>query len=444
MKNVPAGVCAEFNPLTSLEISDEDLSADAMAYCRVCFESDQDRSSLISPCDCRGSCLFIHVHCLDKWQETALHSNLPERATTCPICKGKYRYPSQLYMHYRRVVHLANFHISVIRAIFSFLWMSFFILPLKILIHAVLVIITLPFGSFSLNGKSLTWIGYDFPPQLAIIHDSNGVSLPGLQAGVLLVATDAIPVTSIFHKAVILILEHTVEYGSKGVVLNCLSRNLRINDYLVGNGGPMEQEICTVVHSSKLCSRYSYILSATERLYVAEGENAYPTLKQLAHVRNRLATLASIRAAPAAATTAASDASAAQESAPSSIAVPVADVRVLRGSCVWSPYQLDGEVLAGQWHVLPGRLASVFAPLPESASTTHTASVGRAPGLGREPEGNPGHRLYANQRTRNATQVCDESHWQALRALALGTEPARAVTGDSAVAPSVPSLSSQE
>lgn len=393
-----------------------------MTYCRVCFESDQDRSSLISPCDCRGSCLFIHVHCLDKWQETALHSNLPERATTCPICKAKYRYPSQLYMHYRRIVHLANFHISVIRAICTFLWMSFIIIPLKVLIHAVLVIITLPFGSFSLNGKSLTWIGYDFPPQLAIIHDSNGVSLPNLQAGVLLVATDAIPITSIFHKAVILILEHTVEYGTKGVVLNCLSRNLRISDYVVGTGGPMEQEICTVVHNSKLCSRYSYVLNATEGIYVAEGENAYPTLKQLAHVRNRLATLASIRAAPVAVTTTdTSTTTPAGQSTPSSSSratMAVADVRVLRGSCAWSPYQLDGEVLAGQWHVLPGRQASVFAPLPESSS----ASV-VAPAPDGALRGNLGHRLYGNQRTRNSTQVCDVLHWEALRAVALGTGP---------------------
>jgi putative AlgH/UPF0301 family transcriptional regulator len=354
--------------------------------------------------------MFIHAHCLDKWQETALVSNLPDRATICSVCKARYRYPSWLYMMYRRTVHIVNFHISVARALCSFLWLSFVVVPLKIFIHAILVLITLPFGSFSLNGKSLTWIGYDFPPQLAVIHDSNGRSVPGLQAGVLLVASEAVPTSSIFSKAVILIIEHSVEFGSKGVVLNCLSRNLKLNDHVVGVGGPLEQEICTVVHTSKLCSRYSYVLNEAEEIYVAECENAYPTLKQLTHVRNRL------RTAAAALTT---SASVPIENGPGSAALHpgnvrprelgLPEVRVLRGTCAWTAYQLEGEILAGQWNVVPGSQACVFH-LPPAETDSGAAPV---------VEGNVGHRLYGNLRTRGSTQVCDTAHWDKLRAEAL-------------------------
>lgn len=400
-------------------------------HCRVCFENDQDRSSLISPCDCRGSSLYIHEHCLDQWQETALQSNLPDRATTCPICKCKYRYPSLVFMIYRRCVHIVRYHVNVGLAVCSLLWLSFVTIPLKIFVHTLLVIITLPFGSFSLNGKSLTWIGYDFPPQLALVHDGNGESVPELRPGVLLVATRIIPQSSIFYKSVVLILEHSVEFGSKGVIINSMSKDLNVSGFAVGNGGPMEQEMCTVVHNSRVCSRYSYVLNEYEGVYVSDCENAYPTIRQLAfaitkQLQSRPAEPAPERNPPACSRLTIPAVSTASV-CPGDVAVVSAevrdrkqhsrrllttpsasrtpDVRVLRGTCAWIHSQLDGEVLAGLWHILPGSQSNIFA-----SNNPHLAGTALNP----DANTNIGQSLYGGNRTRTGASVHDTRYWELL------------------------------
>jgi len=382
----------------------------------VCFEPDEDKSYLISPCDCRGTALYIHAHCLDQWQESALQSNAPERATLCPICKSYYKYPSWWFMIYRRCVHVVKFHINVGFAIWSLLWLSLVIIPLKIFIHTVLVIITLPFGSFSLSGASLTWIGHDFPPQLAIVHDSNGEQVPELKAGVLLVASRAIPQSSMFFKTVILVLEHSVEGGSKGIVINCMSRNLNVNGFPVGTGGPMGQEMCTVVHNSRTCSRYSYVLNESEGIYIAECENAYPTIRQLAIFRNKVKAQQSqpkeetifllgglIEVPVEDEYTLSGEHTRSLPSTSSKPSTKFADVKVLRGTCVWIPHQLDGEVLAGMWHILPGTTHNLFASAKAAPSTRSRAW-----------ESNPGQSFYGSHRNRNSTNICDTLHWEAL------------------------------
>lgn len=79
-----------------------------------------------------------------------------------------------------------------------------------------------------------------------------------------------------------------------------------------------------------------------------------------------------------------------------------AEVRVLRGTCAWIAHQLDGEVLAGMWHVLPGSPQHLFgaakAPSPRSGNY----------------ESNPGQSFYGSHRNRNSTNICDTLHWEAL------------------------------
>jgi putative AlgH/UPF0301 family transcriptional regulator len=213
------------------------------------------------------------------------------------------------------------------------------------------------------------------------------------------VASTTIPATSIFHKAVVLVLEHSAEFGSKGVVINCISRNLKVSEYMVGSGGPMEQEICTVVHNSKVCSRYSYVLNEAEGIFVADCENAYPTLRQIAYVRNRQA-----KAGPT--TRVEGEKGGTNGCSTDELATrsseKAADVRVLRGTCAWIAHQLDGEVLAGRWHVVPGTPAAIFPALPVQATSAALA------------EENPGQSLYGNQRSRSSAHFCDIEHWQAL------------------------------
>jgi len=35
--------------------------------CRICYETDENESILISPCACSGTMAYIHDHCLKKW-----------------------------------------------------------------------------------------------------------------------------------------------------------------------------------------------------------------------------------------------------------------------------------------------------------------------------------------------------------------------------------------
>lgn len=51
--------------------------------CRVCMESSEETTKLISPCKCSGTQQFIHFNCLKKWIE---HS----KYDVCGVCKEKY------------------------------------------------------------------------------------------------------------------------------------------------------------------------------------------------------------------------------------------------------------------------------------------------------------------------------------------------------------------
>lgn len=54
--------------------------------CRICYEEDEEISKLISPCACKGTMAFIHVHCLKKWIET---KNVLYDDYKCEQCKEK-------------------------------------------------------------------------------------------------------------------------------------------------------------------------------------------------------------------------------------------------------------------------------------------------------------------------------------------------------------------
>lgn len=49
--------------------------------CRYCFESN---GNLISPCDCSGSQLFVHIACIKEWMELSGQIN-------CRICGSQFR-----------------------------------------------------------------------------------------------------------------------------------------------------------------------------------------------------------------------------------------------------------------------------------------------------------------------------------------------------------------
>eukprot|EP00747_Dinoflagellata_sp_TGD_P169558 gnl/TRDRNA2_/TRDRNA2_198838_c0_seq1.p1 gnl/TRDRNA2_/TRDRNA2_198838_c0~~gnl/TRDRNA2_/TRDRNA2_198838_c0_seq1.p1 ORF type:complete len:339 (-),score=41.13 gnl/TRDRNA2_/TRDRNA2_198838_c0_seq1:73-1089(-) len=76
-------------------------NAGASPVCRFCFEEGHETpdegasesTRLVSPCDCRGTSMLVHLGCLRRWQES-LCGNCPSpedlhRATHCSVCRGR-------------------------------------------------------------------------------------------------------------------------------------------------------------------------------------------------------------------------------------------------------------------------------------------------------------------------------------------------------------------
>jgi len=59
-----------------------------MSYsCRICFEDEDQRNSLIVPCNCQGTGKYIHTACLNEWLKHNLSGSNYER---CNSCLSKY------------------------------------------------------------------------------------------------------------------------------------------------------------------------------------------------------------------------------------------------------------------------------------------------------------------------------------------------------------------
>lgn len=246
----------------------------------------------------------------------------------------------------------------------SLLWISFVIVPLKVILYTVLVLVTIPYGQLSLLGNTaVAWIGYEFPPQLALIYtypvellmrntwplptntsrsrsnthaslrrssssslslllnySSLQMSVLDLSSAVLLVASREISPSSMFYRAVILLLDYNPGVGSRGVIINfdtsssssstastpsnqshahshshSFSSLPKIPTMRHGIGGPMETDIITVLHTYSDCARYSEkievpslnLRASNERkehhsFFVTESQHAYRTLSKIA------------------------------------------------------------------------------------------------------------------------------------------------------------------
>ncbi|EDV35986.1 uncharacterized protein Dana_GF12746, isoform A [Drosophila ananassae] len=71
----------------NLGLGYESVSSDSMPsvgslVCRICHNADNPEQ-LVSPCLCKGSLTYVHVHCLERWISTS-------RCTTCELCQFQY------------------------------------------------------------------------------------------------------------------------------------------------------------------------------------------------------------------------------------------------------------------------------------------------------------------------------------------------------------------
>ncbi len=62
------------------------------ATCRFCFgERDTTKNPFLSPCECKGSSQYVHLHCLNTWR----NKNSERNFTYCTVCKSAYTIPHE-------------------------------------------------------------------------------------------------------------------------------------------------------------------------------------------------------------------------------------------------------------------------------------------------------------------------------------------------------------
>lgn len=74
-------------------------------FCRICLEEDEE--NLISPCDCKGSCEFVHKECLMEWISQ-------DDRTECEICKSEFKYTMVEENKQQQIIYATNFILWVI------------------------------------------------------------------------------------------------------------------------------------------------------------------------------------------------------------------------------------------------------------------------------------------------------------------------------------------
>jgi len=314
-------------------------------HCRVCFEEGKS-DAFVSPCNCKGSQKYIHLHCLRKWQESILSSNRdPTKAYICGVCNGPFSYkPPKLSLWAKVLKFLGTWHkvLVPVAAVLLFL-------PTKVTLQCLGIVIstfTIPWAILSYNGLSLTIMNNN---RLALIRRGNPVE--GLRAGQLLVASNTIGRGSLFHKSVVLLLDHSSREGSRGVIINSPTggnganrRLLGLWDQIddagqihVGLGGPVQSNLITILHNRRTLQDSERI---AEGIYSARSLDSVVVGDEDADMR----------------------------------------VQVLFGYAGWAPQQLDGEVRSGGWHFVDSYEDAVFNIPRNNLWETLSAQIEEAEG----------------------------------------------------------------
>jgi hypothetical protein len=67
--------------------------------CRICYETGENESQLLTPCACNGSIAYIHEHCLKTWIK---FKNISTSEFVCELCHEKlilkHKYPEETFL----------------------------------------------------------------------------------------------------------------------------------------------------------------------------------------------------------------------------------------------------------------------------------------------------------------------------------------------------------
>ena len=243
-------------------------------------------SKLISPCKCKGSSLYIHTHCLESWQRSALESNRILNAIRCQVCNSSFSHPTWFQLIVLAVKTIICHWLDKTCQLIKSTFLTIALQPLKRILHTCLIIVTLPWGQLSLGNLTLAWIGNEFPPRLALITSDD--TCPEIVEGMLLVASPNIPKESIFYQTVVLLLEYSPTLGGRGVILNreygshnnSRSRPRELREHSFGFGGPVDRFQITVIHDCCHLAHESSFTCLSESVFVTECESGRRSLSQ--------------------------------------------------------------------------------------------------------------------------------------------------------------------
>eukprot|EP00048_Salpingoeca_helianthica_P000409 m.41360 g.41360 ORF g.41360 m.41360 type:complete len:430 (-) comp10487_c0_seq1:30-1319(-) len=199
--------------------------AGSSQLCRFCLDTGVN---LVNPCACSGSQKYVHLTCLRRWQHTVRADEV--RARVCNVCQEPFSFApareSWLRKTYLSVTALFPTFLALI-GILAFNHSALFFACLALL--AVVSTRTLAIGVLFLAGifvlllclqirssQPILFVDERGRTRVALIR--RGEPVAGIVAGVLLVATNMIH-SGVFHNSVILLLEHGPQ-GSRGVIIN--------------------------------------------------------------------------------------------------------------------------------------------------------------------------------------------------------------------------------
>lgn len=80
---------------------EEETQEETGRFCYICYDDDQDQSTnpLVAPCECKGDTKYVHLNCLQRWNNNEEAENKPKVCAVtntdgldvCSICKATYQ-----------------------------------------------------------------------------------------------------------------------------------------------------------------------------------------------------------------------------------------------------------------------------------------------------------------------------------------------------------------
>ena len=328
-------------------------NSDNERLCRLCLSSCSSLSSnpLISPCECRGTAAFIHVDCLEKWQDSVFPST---RGLRCTVCKSKIRHTN---WKLTAKIYLGSKIVSFCTTIVTIGWALYtlvFMIPMRAFLQVSLLVLSnwLPKEGIEIDEKwQLKWVGPKSSRRLALLQKYKTKELiPDLEIvrpGCLLLSANQEQQSSSFHfshKSVILITKHSAD-GTEGILINgrpSSSQNAteRSSDtkkenyisvlFTVEDGGPVPSGF-NILHNN---SRVSGAVCLAEGLYMNKAEEVNgEQIKVGQEDVRRFKTLVDAIDAPS--------------------STAVRRRKIFKNTCVWEPGQLEMEIKNGNmWYVI--------------------------------------------------------------------------------------------